>query len=730
MSGNRVQTGTPIPGATIQIKGRTAVVSKEGGRFSFPMPSGRFVIQSVKKQGYVLNDPEVLTKQYSYSANPFYLVMETPSQQIDDRLAAESALLDNLRNQVKRREKEIKELERQNKISHEQYQQAMMELSALRRSNEALVAEMAERYAMIDYDQMDDFNRQLDELLLNGDLVRADSLLRSSVSDIDSYIAEIHQEQAVQEAEQADIDRQIENLSKSRKGTQVKMDHADKVCYGHFVKFVMENQPDSAALYIERRAGIDKKNAQFQFEAASYFQKRDLQDKASQYYDRTLQIARGLDVNGSNPNEPLLAHTLNNVALLNLQQRRGPDAASMFQEALSIYRRLSIDNPQLYQRYVASTLNNLALYYSGGNDGEKEKSEPLFTEALELYRAMADENATAFMPRVASVLNNLGILYDENGRYEDGERVYREALDIYRRLAAERTGIHDADVASTLNNLSTLLMHSGTAGVEPMAMLQQAVFIYRRLSDKDMGLYGNKLGAVLTNLAELYYNESQLTNGDNTLNQALDVFRSLVSSGYYSCRPMMAMKAYELGARYFNTGELEQCERLFKESVDTYRELAGQDPVTYLPLLARSLRNQAATLDQLHMWEDAGMCYQQELEINRELAHDDQERYSADVARSLGNLSSHYLYMGDFEKAISCGNEGLACDGKKLFIHANLALAHLCLGHTDMAHAIYDRYRDVLKESFLDDIQQLTTLGRIPPERGQDVADVVEFLTR
>ena len=66
-SDGTVIAGKRIAGATVQVKGRNAVISQANGVFSFPIPANKFYIQSVKKQGYVLNDPEMLIKQYVYS---------------------------------------------------------------------------------------------------------------------------------------------------------------------------------------------------------------------------------------------------------------------------------------------------------------------------------------------------------------------------------------------------------------------------------------------------------------------------------------------------------------------------------------------------------------------------------------------------------------------------------------------------------------------------------------
>ena len=102
-----VVAGQRLSGATVQVKGRNAVVSKANGTFSFPVSANRFVVQSVKKQGYVLVDPEVTARQYSYSSDPLIFVLETPSQLTEDKLANERKIRRTLQRQLQAKEDEI-----------------------------------------------------------------------------------------------------------------------------------------------------------------------------------------------------------------------------------------------------------------------------------------------------------------------------------------------------------------------------------------------------------------------------------------------------------------------------------------------------------------------------------------------------------------------------------------------------------------------------------------------
>lgn len=190
-----VIAGTRLSGATVTVKGGNAVLSGNNGTFSLSLPNNNsFFLQNVQKQGYVLTDPDVLSKQYVYSKNPLVLVLETPDQQTDDRLAAERKIRKTLQRQLQEREDEIEALKEQNKLSEEEYRKQLQDIYDQQESNEKLISEMAERYSKTDFDLVDDFNRRISDCIINGRLTEADSLLNTK-GDINSRAAQLRQHQ-------------------------------------------------------------------------------------------------------------------------------------------------------------------------------------------------------------------------------------------------------------------------------------------------------------------------------------------------------------------------------------------------------------------------------------------------------------------------------------------------------------------------------------------------------
>ena len=320
VNGKHVQ-GKGLSGATVRVQGRSAVVSQQNGAFSFPIPAQTFLVQSVTKQGYQLVDDDATRKPYQHSANPIYLVMETPEQQMQDKLDAERKLRRTLQQQLQQREDEI---EAKN-ISLQEKQRMLQQLYQDQQNNEKLIADMAKQYAAMDYDQMDELNQRISDAILNGRLTEADSLLRSK-GDMGNRIAEIRREQQAEAQREAEIARQQEELASSKAGTRKKLEDAAEDCLKFHERFKLSNQHDSAAYYIELRAELDTTNAGWQFNAAHYLNEQKQFHKVENYYVRALEVFRRLAQANPQAYEPDVVATLNNLAALYSDTQRFTDS--------------------------------------------------------------------------------------------------------------------------------------------------------------------------------------------------------------------------------------------------------------------------------------------------------------------------------------------------------------------------------------------------------------------
>lgn len=721
VNGSHVK-GQGLTGATVQIKGRTSVLVKNSnGSFSFPVNSKSFLIQSVKKNGYQLVDADAAPKTYPFSEAPLFLIMETPAQQMEDKLAAERKLRRTLTKQLQKREDEIEELREQNRISQEQYNNTLQQLYSQQQSNEQLINEMADYYSKIDYDLMDEFNQRVSEFILAGELARADSLLRTK-GNIDDRIEKLNQHH------EANV-KARQTLEKSEQAERFDREDLAQDCYSFFRRFVLDNQPDSAMSYIEKRAALDVNNGQWQTDAGGYLLKRGLNERARQYYDRALASCRKMANDDPEQYLPLLAKTLNNIAMLYSAADDEQQAAQqLYSEALSIFKRLSDEDASSYSPNVASTLNNMAiLNYSGAQDVDLVESQ--LNQALEIYQGLSVESPDIYKPMMASICNNLALIYSEAGRLQDSEQAFKQAIDIYEQLD-ESSQAYDQDFAAALNNFSAIYFSNDTHLDESQALLARAIDIYRRLASVDAQRFAPMLAVALNNSSVQDFALNRMEEGEKAFNESLDIYRTQVETSPKYYLPVLAKGLYEQAIRYYQNDDLERSEAFFKESLDAYRELSHKGNDKYLPEVAKLLRNLANVCDKRQSWADAERLYQEELGINNALAGALPDEYNSHVARTYGNLSNHAILVKDFAKAADYARKGLAIDDSRLFIQANLAAALLFMGQTEQAREIYKKYRVELKETFLDDFSQFDQLGIIPDEARESVNSIIKLINQ
>lgn len=433
--------GQGLSGATVTIQGRSAVLSQSNGTFSFPVTNKAFTLQGVKKNGYQLVDADATGKAYQYSLNTFYIVMETPEQQQADKVAAERKLRRTLQQQLQKRENEIDAM----KVSLEEKSRLLAELYKQQENNEKLIADMAQEYSQMDYDQMDEMNRQISDAILNGELTRVDSLLRSK-GDISSRIASVRKAQEAETRREKEIARQQEVLDASKEGTQKRLEDIAQDCKNYFDRFKMSNQYDSAAYYIELRAELDTMNVVWQSDAGFYYYEQNQHKKSEIYLVRALSIYRRFVQDNPQAYEPGFAKTLNRLADLYAVTQHFLESEELYREALDIRRRLAHNNPQAYEPNLASMLNSLALQYQ--NSKRFEESEEIYKESLEIHRRLAQQNPQTYEPSIAWILNNLAILYNSTNRLEECKATYQEALEVYSRLAKNNPQTYQKKVDS------------------------------------------------------------------------------------------------------------------------------------------------------------------------------------------------------------------------------------------------------------------------------------------
>ena len=451
--------GTRIGGVSIQLTGGHSTVADANGNFTLTAPDKKFYLSNVQKQGYVLTDPDILKKQYVCSANPLVISMETKEKLADDQLAAERKLRRQLQKQLQQKEEEIDALKEENKITEEEYRQALQQLYAYQESNEKLVSDMAKRYAELDYDLLDEFYRQVSFCIENGDLVKADSLLRSR-GNVSQQIEEARKKAQALNEEREQL-RQAEAVLASD------IEELGRRCYSYYEKFASQFENDSAAYYLELRANLDTMNVGWLKDAGAFISEYLADDqKALSYYQRALRQA--LAQHGENHLE--VAKCYSGIGALYFEMGQYDQSMEYYQKALdmmkSIYGENHPDVAVIYNglgvsyasknefdqalEYLHKALTiaesvygeahhvvagcNFSLGALYGNKGDLAQALTHFSKALEIRKSIYGENH----PDVAVSYHNLGLLYSLLGDYTKALEYAQKGLDIQKTFYAEK----------------------------------------------------------------------------------------------------------------------------------------------------------------------------------------------------------------------------------------------------------------------------------------------------
>ena len=601
--------GTRIGGVSIQLTGGHSTVADGNGNFTLTAPDKKFYLSDVQKQGYVLTDPEMLKKQYVCSSNPLVISMETKEKLADDQLAAERKLRRQLQKQLQQKEDEIDALKEENKITEEEYRQALQKLYEYQESNEKLVSDMAKRYAELDYDLLDEFYRQVSFCIENGDLVKADSLLRSR-GDVSLQIKD------AQKKAQA-LNEEKENLQQAEAVLAADIDELGRRCFSYYEKFASQFENDSASYYLELRASLDTTRVEWQLDAGSFILHYLAGYKKSVfYYHRALRHA--LAQYGEA--HPYVMKSYNNMAIVYFNTGKYERALEYQQKSLAIRQSVYGENhPE-----VASSYGNIGNIY--GKLGDHTQELEYYQKAMQIRKSVYGENH----PDVALNYSDLGIAYEDLGDYAQALECHQKALSIRKSLLGE----NHIDVATSYLNMGTV--YADLEEFEPASeCFQKALSIQKTIygeNHPDVAETYNNLGLVCCSLGE-YTQALEYTQ------KGLDIMKSFFGESH----PNVAQIYGSMGVVYYNQGDYLHALEYYQKALALQKSFFGESH----PELALNYINVGEVYYHQQKYQQAMEYYQRALDILRAVYGEDHP-YIGIIYKGMGEL---YDAQGDYAQA-------------------------------------------------------------------------------
>ena len=696
--------GKMLQGVTVKVKDRTAILSNAQGEFSFPVPGSKYSLETVKKNGYQLVDPETLSRQYAYSAgNPLMIVMETPDDRADEELANERKIRRSLQRQLMQKEDEIEQLREESHITQEEYRARLQELYAQQETSEKLISKMVEYYSQIDYDQIDEFNRRISSYILNGELTRADSLLATK-GDIGSRIAALKQHQAVNAEEQAELARRQQALSESEALATKEVNDLAQDCYHKYEIMKMQYRNDSAAYYIELRASLDTTNVQWQLDAGDFINKYLTKyDKAEEYFRCALRNS----MTQQGENSILVAICLDKIGYICDTKGNYTDAWTYYQQALEIKKTLFGEE----HIEIAKSLLNLGNVYD--QRGKNDEALESYNKALEICKISQEENSDV----ITQIYDSMGISYYFKYDYDNALLYFTKSLEIkeklhdddlnpdiansYSYLATTSQGLGYYDKASSYYSKSLNVYkiiygknHPTTISVTSnMGILASYMKDYKtalKYAQETVDLWKSVFGEKHPNTAKSIFNLGIAYRDMGDDNKALEYYNEaakILTEIYGNTDPYLAMFYSFTGDIYYNNNDLDSAIKYFRQSLEIRQNIYGESH----PDVAQSM----VSLGQVYLAtgdSDSAIGYFRDaLKLFKKLYGEQHP----DVAFSLANIGTVYFMQGDYGKMLEYGNK--AMEIIRPFVHR--------LSIMPIYAPMYRSYMELIKQSdkYVDD---------------------------
>ena len=661
--------GEPLSGVTVRVKGaHNAMLSQEDGTFSIDMTGKKtgdaYALQQVRKSGYELNESDVIGRQFAYSEQvPLTLVMVSSAQLQADKQRIEANAYQAAERNYQQQYNELEQQLIDSLISAEKYREQLQALQNGFEHYQALIAGLAEHYAHLDYDALDEKEREISECIENGELERADSLLQllfdptdvlqrnmDALAELDRQIAEA---QGIIDEANTDMAAVLKQQEKDA-----------EYLYQLYTIALSRFDNVKAFFYIETRAELDSTNLEWQ-NAAGSFAKNYMADygKALFYFQRALrQVHRTYEEENN-----LSAALYNNIATVYENMGDYQQALKYHNIALDIRKSLP-DN----ELYLAESYFNICTAYS--NMLDLEQALYYVEMALELYIKNEGENHRD----VGDCYNNIGNILRDKAEYD-------ASLEYHFKALAIRLNTCDSvsfPIAESYNNIANTYYKQGKYHLAEDYM-KKALQIHEKIVGKKhptTALYNFNLAFVSVQRDDY---QTALERLMNSASIWIDVF------GEQHQQVGMAYK--EIGRAYMMLGDYSNALEYGTKAIAILESAPGAKYTD----LAEAYSDMGVTLSNLGDAHHAVEYYLKEIELRRKHGQEN----DPGLASSYSNLSSSYMNLGEYDKALEYSLESLRI--RKTVLgeshpdlsnsYNNVACSYFYMGDYAMAEAYFNQ---------------------------------------
>ena len=558
--GRADQKGVALSGVSVRVKGEhNPVLSKADGTFSLSFPDKKngdtYSLLQVQKSGYELNEMDVIGRKYALSDKiPLTIVMVSKAQLQADKQRIENKAFQTAEKNYHSKLAVLENQKKENAITIEQYQSEIQALQSNFEKYQSLIDGLAEHYAHVDYDVLDEKEREINICIENGELERAEALLNQL--GIQQRIARIEQQLA---SGQRLMDEAQTDMAAVLKQQEKDAEYLYQLYTISFSRF----DNTKAAEYLSIRAELDTANIDWQFDVAKFFMDYLAEfDKSLAYYKRALRIANRQEPRGG-------LNTMRSYNMIGNYYLTKVDTTM----AMTYYRRaLSIGPGDVSEQQLemAQTNHNIGVVYL------KFKEYNLANEYLmKALLLRADILGGENYPEVAQSFNTIAMSFSLQKNYKFSLDMTERALNIWQSFYGEDC----LDVAQCYSNMADDYISLGNHE-KAQECFDKALAIERKV----VGEQHPKIGVVYNDIGFMYTVRGRAYNNNEAYQTALDYFRKssqIFAMVYGMHHPNYAMELCNIGFVLTAIGKYGEALPYYEEGLSIYEDFYSLDHEDY-----------------------------------------------------------------------------------------------------------------------------------------------------
>lgn len=390
---------------------------------------------------------------------------------------------------------------------------------------------MAERYSTIDFESMNDFQREVSYLIQNGKLTKADSLLKTR--DIQKLGEELDQMDKAIQIDAEDITKHQIAHNQAVEYKSQKLKEFGSLCYSNYEVCKLQHKVDSAAYWLELRASKDTLNIKWQKDAADYLSGFVADTQRSIHYD---SLCYNLIIREYGEKHIEFICQLNAMALV--YAKNFGEADSIYNKALSICDSIDTDTKSI----------KAAIYHNRGDlymqVGYYEQAKMYLTEAYNLDIELYGGNSRS----AAIALSILGLNDIRFKNYDEAMIKYNKALEVLESREQDD---------NTMLAKASLYRKIGAAYISKDSKI--TLDYYEKALNILNGYYPEDhptIGEVYNYIGSAYYNMRNLDN-------AIQYFEKSLNTGV-----LIGLNTNNLGVVFNEKGDMKKALEYYKKGLE------------------------------------------------------------------------------------------------------------------------------------------------------------------